>query len=227
MKPDATNEWKRKNVASGLIPDVGVYPQRGGSSLTIGFILGAFSLKLPLMFRRFRRKWLFFGGMAFVLLILAGAGAFLGLRFRQPPEGVEPGFTAPDFSLPDLSGREIRLSQFRGKPILLYFWQSTCPDCRKALPEVLSLREELKTKGLVLLTVNLDYYEEDLRNYLDRLGDVDFPILRGSYEAAMKVVDLFQVPYVPHIVFLDRRGVIRFRGTYPAFPKAADLAPWL
>jgi len=178
------------------------------------------------MFRRFRRKWILLGGLALVL-ILASVGAFLGLRFRQPPEGVEPGFTAPDFVLPDLSGREVRLSQFRGKPVILYFWQSTCPDCRKALPEVLFLREQFKNRGLVLLTVNLDYYEEDLQDYLDRLGEVDFLILRGSYEAAMKIVDLFQVPYVPHLLFLDRRGVIRFRGTYPHFPKAADLAPWL
>jgi len=204
MNPDATNKNKK--------PYAGFYPH-------------GTSLKLPPMFRKLHGKRLLIG--ASFALILAVAGTFFALRFRQPPEGIAPGFTAPDFVLPDLSGREVRLSQFRGKPVLLYLWQSTCPDCRKALPEVLSLREEFKHQGLVLLTVNLDYYDQDLRDYLDRLGEVDFIILRGSYEAAMRVVDLFQVPHVPHILFLDRRGVIRFRGTYPDFPEAVDLAPWL
>lgn len=157
---------------------------------------------------------------------LAGVVLLLVLRpWAGPPVGLEVGYTAPDFSLPDLSGKEVRLSSYRGKPVLLYFWQSTCPDCRKALPELLALRAQFPE--IILLTVNLDYYEEDLRAYLDRLGKVDFLILRGSYEAAMGIVDLFQVPFVPHVLFLDRRGVIRFRGTYPDFPRPEHLRPWL
>ena len=164
-----------------------------------------------------------------LLWLVPGLGAvalLLVLRpWAPPPVGVEVGHTAPDFSLPDLSGKEVRLSSFRGKPVLLYFWQSTCPDCLRALPELLALRAQFPE--LVLLTVNLDYYEADLRAYLDRLGDVDFLVLRGSYPAAMGIVALFQVPYVPHVLFLDRRGVIRFRGTYPDFPRPEHLRPWL
>lgn len=160
---------------------------------------------------------------------LAGAaGVLLALRpWAAPPLGLEVGQRAPDFVLPDLSGREIRLSSFRGKTVLLYFWQTTCPDCRKALPELLALRAQFPQEKLVLLTVNLDYYEEDLWRYLERLGELDFLVLRGSYEAAMRVVDLFQVPYVPHVLLLDRAGVIRFRGTYPDFPTAEEVRRWL
>lgn len=152
--------------------------------------------------------------------------ALLILRpWAASPVGPEVGQTAPDFSLPDLSGKEVRLSSFRGKPVLLYFWQSTCPDCHKALPELLALRAQFP--GIVLVTVNLDYHELDLRAYLDRLGGVDFLVLRGSYEAAMGIVDLLQVPFVPHVLFLDRRGVIRFRGTYPELPRPEHIRPWL
>ncbi|MEN3009750.1 MAG: TlpA disulfide reductase family protein [Candidatus Bipolaricaulaceae bacterium] len=160
--------------------------------------------------------------------VLAALGLGLGLRpWATPPSGVEVGQTAPDFALPELSGQEVRLSAFRGKTVLLYFWQSTCPDCRKALPELLALRAQFPKEKLVLLTVNLDYHEEDMRRYLATLGEVDFLVLRGSYEAAMRVVDLFQVPYVPHVLLLDRRGVIRFRGTYPDFPTAEEVRRWL
>lgn len=160
-------------------------------------------------------------------LLLVGAGVLLGLRpWAAPPVGPQVGHTAPDFSLPDLSGQEVRLSSFRGKTVLLYFWQSTCPDCRKALPELLALRTQFPNR-VVLLTVNLDYYEEDLRRYLETLGQFDFLVLRGSYEAAMGIVDLFQVPYVPHVFVIDRRGVIRFSGTYPSFPAPEDIRRWL
>lgn len=165
-----------------------------------------------------------FLGLAF---LLAASAAFWALGRRAPPIGVEVGQTAPDFSLPDLSGNEVRLSSFRGKAVLLYFWQSTCPDCRKALPELLALRSQFPQGKLVLVTVNLDYYEEDLQSYLDALGEIDFLVLRGSYAASMRIVDLFEVPYVPHVILLDRRGIIRFRGTYPNFPKIEDVKPWL
>lgn len=163
---------------------------------------------------------------------VAGLAVAAGLLFAfRPwaavPVGLELGQRAPDFALPDLSGREVRLSSFRGKAVLLYFWQSTCPDCHKALPELLNLRAQFPKDRLVLITVNLDYHEEDLRRYLDMLGELDFLVLRGSYEAAMRVVDLFQVPYVPHVLLLDRKGVIRFRGTYPNFPTPEDVRRWL
>lgn len=64
------------------------------------------------------------------------------------------GKPAPEFSLTDLKGRQVALSSLRGKHVLIDFWATWCPPCKKALPHIQKLSEG--TKGLVVLTVNAE-----------------------------------------------------------------------
>ena len=79
----------------------------------------------------------------------------------MPPQLATPdtepnleGRVAPNFTLADLSGREIELSSLRGQHVLIDFWASWCPPCKKALPHIQSLADG--TRGLVVLTVNAE-----------------------------------------------------------------------
>lgn len=63
---------------------------------------------------------------------------------------------APDFVLTSLDGREVRLSQFRGKVVILDFWATWCPPCKLELPHFIELHHEYQDDGLVIIGVSLD-----------------------------------------------------------------------
>jgi len=73
---------------------------------------------------------------------------------RPPPRPVI--FQAPDFTLPTLSGESIRLSDLRGKVVLLNFWATWCIPCRTEMPTIEELYQHYKDRGLEVLAVNLD-----------------------------------------------------------------------
>src|SRR5713101_3999562 len=73
----------------------------------------------------------------------------------HPPPNLTS-FAAPDFTLPTLSGAPIRLSNLRGKVVLLNFWVTWCGSCRAEMPTIDALSRRYKNRGLEVLAVNLD-----------------------------------------------------------------------
>ena len=71
-------------------------------------------------------------------------------------KGSRQGGGAPDFTLTSLDGREVRLSQFRGKVVILDFWATWCPPCKMELPHFIELHKEFQDDGLVIIGVSLD-----------------------------------------------------------------------
>ena len=63
---------------------------------------------------------------------------------------------APDFVLTSLEGEEVRLSQFKGKVVILDFWATWCTPCKLELPHFIELHQEYKDRGLVIIGVSLD-----------------------------------------------------------------------
>ena len=175
-----------------------------------------------------RAKWIVIGIV--ILVVVAGgasAAAFFTMH-RLPPVGTKVGNIAPDFTLNDFAGKPVRLSQFRGHVVLLEFWQSTCPDCRRETPYLGKLYTQYKDKGLVWIGVNLNHDHQLAEKFLKDNGLADKQIIIGkSFTAAMKVVDLFNVSLVPCALVIDKRGVIRYRGVYPEKPMPSDIESWL
>lgn len=71
----------------------------------------------------------------------------------------------PDFSLTDINGEEIKLSNYRGKVVLLNFWASWCEPCIQEFPSMLKLIEEMKG-DVIMLAVSADYEREDIDPFL-------------------------------------------------------------
>lgn len=69
---------------------------------------------------------------------------------------LKPGTAAPDFTLPTLAGKKFSLSQLKGKVVVLDFWASWCPDCRRDAPNVVRLYREYKDKGVVFVGISFD-----------------------------------------------------------------------
>jgi len=64
---------------------------------------------------------------------------------------------SPDISLLDIDGNELRLADYRGKPLLVTFWATTCPGCIREMPHLIELYRELAPRGLEIIGITMDY----------------------------------------------------------------------
>ena len=118
---------------------------------------------------------------------------------------------APDFSLKDVNGDTISLSQFRGRIVLLDFWATWCPPCRMSIPELAALQKKFRDQGVVILGVSLDdpVQASDLflKAFMEKFS-MNYHVLR--YDAKI-MQDYFgsENPAIPTVFVIDREGKIR------------------
>ena len=111
--------------------------------------------------------------------------------------------SAPPFAVRDLEGRSFRLSDYRGRPVVLDFWATWCGPCRASMPHLDVLQERYRDRGLVVLGLSLDDYgPAPVRRYADRLR-VRFRLAMASE----RILDLYgPIRSVPTTIFINRRG---------------------
>jgi cytochrome c biogenesis protein CcmG/thiol:disulfide interchange protein DsbE len=112
---------------------------------------------------------------------------------------------APSFALRTVDGRTVRLSEFRGRPVILDFWATWCAPCRASMPHLNTLQSRYRDQGLVVLGLSVDDTDPQVvRRYADRLG-VTFRIA----VADEKILDLYgPIRAIPTTFFINRRGDI-------------------
>lgn len=132
---------------------------------------------------------------------------------------------APDFALRDLKGNLVTLGQFRDRIVLLDFWATWCPPCRKAIPELVSLQTQYRAKGLQVLGISLDdpalVRDADLRAFA-RKYRINYPVLRIT-PPVMQAYFGPKPPPIPTLFLIDRQGRIlnHFVGFSPAALRGA------
>jgi len=112
---------------------------------------------------------------------------------------------APDFTLQSLDGQTMRLSDFRGKAVLLNFWATWCAPCKIEMPWFVELQKQYAAQGLQIIGVAMDDAStKDIADFAKEMG-VNYPVLLGK-EA---VGDAYGgVQFLPENFYIDRNGKI-------------------
>jgi thiol-disulfide isomerase/thioredoxin len=148
-----------------------------------------------------------FGLVLMPVLIWFGLAGLVGCR--PSDAGVRMFQAAPDFALEDLDGRLVRLSDYKGKPILLSFWAIDCGACRAELPTLIELHKRYAEKGLNIVAVELG--NDEARNKVAEFvkkQQIPYQVLiQGNRVAG----DKYHVRGLPSLVWIDRGFRIRER----------------
>lgn len=122
-------------------------------------------------------------------------------------EGLAIGAKAPDFELKTLTGETVKLSNLKGKKVMLNFWATWCPPCKAEMPEMEQFYKE-NGKDIVILAVNIDP-QLDVQKFVDE-NKITFPIL---LDAEDKVNESYQILSIPTTYFIDSKGNIQNKYT--------------
>ncbi len=142
------------------------------------------------------------------------------------PEGTGIGQAASEFTLQNLNGEEVLLSDFLGSVVILDFWRSTCPACRESIPYLETLHKQYHERGLVVITISLDSTPQAPARFFLNNGYPDLITLWDEKANNLRMVDLYDIPTVPYTFLIDRQGVIRYKG-FLNYLREADIEPLL
>ncbi len=125
----------------------------------------------------------------------------------------EPSFTewfgkpAPDFTITDITGKKQKVSDYRGKNLIINVWATWCPPCRKEIPDFIELRKEIKEDELGIIGISTedgqeskvkDFVKENKMNYT--IAVADFSKLEAPYS---------KISAIPTTFFIDKEGKIK------------------
>lgn len=100
---------------------------------------------------------------------------------------------APDFSLTDLSGRPLRLSDYRGKVIILDFWATWCEPCKEEIPHFIDLQNQYSSQGLQVLGISMDDSEPPVREFQQKFK-MNYPVAVGTAKLADQYGGILGLP---------------------------------
>lgn len=113
---------------------------------------------------------------------------------------------APDFELKDLDGKVHHLSDYRGKVVVLNFWATWCPPCRKELPDFVEIQKAMADQGVQFIGIALDDEGIDKVKPWVASHAIPYPILLPDAKVAASYGEMSSIPVT---YFIDRKGMIR------------------
>ncbi len=150
------------------------------------------------------------GSLVLIVVVALGLLATTGCTTSvgnntAPGAAAVVGRPAPDFTLADLDGNQVSLSDLRGKTVFINFWATWCGPCRVEMPEIEAIHQQYKDKDVVVLGVDILETEGEVRQF----------VVEGGYnwtfvmDTTGEVTNSYQVVAIPTSFFIDKEGIIR------------------
>ena len=112
---------------------------------------------------------------------------------------------APDFTLRDLRGNQVSLSDFRGQPVILNFWATWCMPCRAEIPYLEALHRKYKDQGAVIIGANTETNYMKVKQFAQ--PRISYTVLLdGSTQS-----EPYDIKGIPCTYYIDRKGIVRHR----------------
>lgn len=130
----------------------------------------------------------------------------------QPLRNETPERTS-NFTLLDLKNKQFSLSDFKGKPIILFFWTTWCPYCRKELKQLNTMHAQFLRDGVELVAINVEEPVDKVQKFI---GSYPFSF-RVLLDTDAEVAQAYGILGVPTYIFINKEGRIVFNNNY--FPQ--------
>ncbi|HLA39871.1 MAG TPA: TlpA disulfide reductase family protein [Candidatus Glassbacteria bacterium] len=116
------------------------------------------------------------------------------------------GGPTPPLALNDINGKPLKLEDYRGKVVMVQFWATWCPPCRKEMPSMMRLQTKLAGKPFIILAVNMGETEKEIKDFL-ALVNADFTV---PMDSDGKAISAWKVFVAPSTFLIDPKGNIRY-----------------
>ncbi|MDR2341784.1 MAG: TlpA family protein disulfide reductase [Campylobacteraceae bacterium] len=124
----------------------------------------------------------------------------------QANEGVKSGEKAPEISAKDMNGKSVKLDEFKGKAIVIRFWEKGCHHCMMEMPKLQELQDEYKD-DLAVIGINSYNSIEDIKQFQDEYK-IDFTLAKDDLDISKK---RYGVVIVPTMFIINKEGIVKYK----------------
>lgn len=141
-----------------------------------------------------------------VILTIFGFGFFIYFYTRNPGNSsIEEGGLAPDFTLQREDGRNLKLSNYRGRVVIINFWATWCTPCIAEIPSLNKLALQFKPEDLQILAISVDDSWRDINALFKQIGP---PIFEVLLDREARVMLQYGTRRIPETYIIDKEGKI-------------------
>ena len=139
----------------------------------------------------------------YAIVALCLLGLYIAGR-RAKPKAAASGDAAPDFTVTDINGHKLSLSDYRGKVVLLDFWATWCTPCREEIPHFVEMQEKYGPQGFQVVGISMDDDAKPVREFYQKFK-INYPVAVGDDKLAQSFGGVLGLPVN---LVLDRQGRI-------------------